>query len=73
VGWLPLTLFDRIRRTSCVESNIESSDDAIASGTLDGIIVNWNTGAQKIYGYTEAEAVSDLLTVRFVCTLGRSR
>ena len=36
---------------------IESSDDAIASGTLDGIIVNWNTGAQKIYGYTEAEAL----------------
>jgi len=24
---------------------------------LDGIIVSWNTGAQKIYGYTEAEAV----------------
>src|SRR5246127_4703559 len=36
---------------------IESSDDAIASGTLDGIIVSWNTGAHKIYGYTEAEAV----------------
>jgi PAS domain S-box-containing protein len=36
---------------------IESSDDAIASGTLDGIIVSWNTGAQKMYGYTEAEAV----------------
>jgi PAS domain-containing protein len=27
---------------------IESSDDAIALGTLDGIIVSWNTGAQKI-------------------------
>ncbi|MFZ0521918.1 MAG: PAS domain S-box protein [Candidatus Acidiferrales bacterium] len=36
---------------------VESSDDAIASGTLDGIIVGWNTGAQKIYGYTEAEAL----------------
>src|SRR6201997_5563434 len=36
---------------------IESSDDAIASGTLVGMIVSWNTGAQKIYGYTEAEAV----------------
>ena len=36
---------------------IESSDDAIASGTLDGIIVSWNTAARKIYGYTEAEAV----------------
>ena len=36
---------------------IESSDDAIVSGTLDGIILSWNTGAQKIYGYTEAEAL----------------
>jgi len=36
---------------------IESSHDAIASGTLDGMIASWNTGAQKIYGYTEAEAV----------------
>jgi len=38
---------------------IESSDDAIASATLDGIIVSWNTGAQKTYGYTEAEAVGE--------------
>ena len=36
---------------------IESSDDAIAAGTLDGIIVSWNKAAQKIYGYTEAEAI----------------
>ena len=36
---------------------IESSDDAIAAGTLDGIIVSWNKAAQKIYGYTEAETI----------------
>jgi PAS domain S-box-containing protein len=42
---------------------IESSDDAIASGTLDGIIVSWNAGAQKIYGYTEAEAVGKSITI----------
>ena len=36
---------------------VESSDDAIASGTLDGIIVSWNAGAQRMYGYTEAEAI----------------
>src|SRR5215469_9847441 len=33
---------------------IESSDDAIVAGNLDGIIVSWNIGAQKMYGYTEA-------------------
>ena len=36
---------------------VESSEDAIVSGTLDGIIVSWNAGAERIYGYPEAEAV----------------
>jgi len=44
---------------------IESSDDAIAAGTLDGIVVSWNAGAQKIYGYTEAEAVGKSITMLF--------
>jgi PAS domain S-box-containing protein len=42
---------------------VESSDDAIASGTLDGIIVSWNAGAQKVYGYTEVEAVGKPITM----------
>src|SRR6201998_4778979 len=42
---------------------VESSEDAIASGTLDGIIVSWNTGAQHMYGYTEAEAVGKPITI----------
>ena len=36
---------------------VESSEDAIVSKTLDGTILSWNTGAQRIFGYTEAEAV----------------
>jgi len=42
---------------------VESSDDAIVSGNLDGIIVGWNSGAQHIYGYTEAEAVGKSITI----------
>jgi PAS domain S-box-containing protein len=42
---------------------VESSEDAIASGTLDGIIVSWNRGAQHIYGYTEAEAVGKPISI----------
>jgi len=33
----------------------ESSDDAIIAKTLEGIIVDWNKGAEKLYGYTAAE------------------
>jgi PAS domain S-box-containing protein len=36
---------------------IESSDDAIIGKSLDGRIVSWNTGACKLYGYTEAGAL----------------
>ena len=36
---------------------VESSEDAIVSKTLDGVILSWNKGAQQIYGYTEAETI----------------
>jgi PAS domain S-box-containing protein len=36
---------------------VASSDDAIVSKTLDGIIRSWNAGAQRLFGYTAEEAV----------------
>lgn len=36
---------------------VEFSDDAIVSKTLDGCILSWNRGAQRIFGYTPEEAV----------------
>jgi len=34
---------------------VESSQDAIIGKSLDGTIINWNKGAEKIYGYSEGE------------------
>jgi PAS domain S-box-containing protein len=36
---------------------VDDSEDAIVSKTLDGIILSWNAGAQRLFGYTAAEAV----------------
>ena len=42
---------------------VESSEDAIISNNLDTVIVSWNAGAQRIFGYTESEAVGQPITI----------
>lgn len=36
---------------------VENSEDAICAKDLNGIITNWNKGAERIFGYTAAEAI----------------
>jgi PAS domain S-box-containing protein len=54
---------DVTERKRAEESNVqlaaivESSDDAIIGKDLNGIITNWNKGAEKIYGYMAGEVV----------------
>jgi len=42
---------------------VESSQDAIVSKNLDGTIATFNAAAQRIYGYTESEAIGKPISI----------
>ena len=52
-------------RAQQLVSIVESSDDAIVSKDLDGIIRTWNSGAERLFGYTANEAIGKPVTILF--------
>jgi diguanylate cyclase (GGDEF)-like protein/PAS domain S-box-containing protein len=64
INFLTPTL-DAEAESSHYRAIVESSDDAIISKTLDGIVTSWNRGASNIFGYTSREMVGHPLLKLF--------
>jgi PAS domain S-box-containing protein len=47
---------------------VESSEDAIIGKDIDGIVTDWNKGAERLYGYSACEAIGK--NVSFLCAPG---
>jgi PAS domain S-box-containing protein len=54
---------DRRETEQRLAAIIETSDDAIISKTLDGVITTWNSGAERIFGYTAQETIGHSVTM----------
>jgi PAS domain S-box-containing protein len=60
---IEVALRESEQRLRWLVSIVESSDDAIVSKNLDGIITSWNQGAERVFGYPAGEAIGQPITL----------
>jgi PAS domain S-box-containing protein len=60
---IEIALGETDQRLRSLASIVESSDDAIVSKSLGGIITSWNKAAERVFGYSAREAIGQPITL----------